>query len=91
MSPLHVSRSSTEAGLPVSSLAAHNAVAAFPDPPPRPAPWGTVFWRSHLKVALMPVLFLKRLNALMTRLEASVGTSGTLHMSWSEVEEPDSC
>lgn len=38
MSPDQLSRSELLAGRPVSSLAAHNAVAALPLPPPSPAP-----------------------------------------------------
>ena len=43
MSPLHASKSASLAGRPHNSFAAHRAVAAFPLPPPRPAPAGTHF------------------------------------------------
>ena len=38
ISPAQRSRSASLAGRPAASLAAHSAVAAFPLPPPRPAP-----------------------------------------------------
>ena len=38
MSPLHSRSCSSVAGAPHNTFAAHMAVAAFPEPPPRPAP-----------------------------------------------------
>ena len=38
ISPAHCKSSASHAGLELSSLAAHKVVAAFPLPPPKPAP-----------------------------------------------------
>ena len=71
------------AGRPLSSLAAHSAVAALPLPPPMPAPWGTRFCRAALNLVLTPVCFLNSSNALITRLDASVGTPSMSQVSTS--------
>ena len=58
------SRSSAAvAGRPADSFAAHIAVAALPLPPPKPAPWGTRFWRRIPKCCDVPVLRRNRFSA----------------------------
>mmetsp|Transcript_4976 Transcript_4976/g.18500 ORF Transcript_4976/g.18500 Transcript_4976/m.18500 type:complete len:269 (+) Transcript_4976:219-1025(+) len=89
MSPLHSSNSASLAGVPQSWFAAHIAVAAFPDPPPKPAPCGTFFTSSTQKYWLVPVFLRNKSSAFITRLRPSRGIVSSAHTRVSLVFEDD--
>mmetsp|Transcript_26616 Transcript_26616/g.58453 ORF Transcript_26616/g.58453 Transcript_26616/m.58453 type:complete len:222 (-) Transcript_26616:107-772(-) len=78
-SSVHRMRSSGDPGLPHSSLAPKKAAAALLLPPPMPACAGILFRSCARKKRCTPLIFRKRLNARMTRLDSSTGTPGKLH------------
>mmetsp|Transcript_3773 Transcript_3773/g.13484 ORF Transcript_3773/g.13484 Transcript_3773/m.13484 type:complete len:359 (-) Transcript_3773:12-1088(-) len=77
-STLHSSSWASVAGRPHISLAAQRAVAALPEPPPRPAPVGTRFSRCTQKYCWHPVRSRNKSSALITRLSLPSGRSALL-------------
>mmetsp|Transcript_5716 Transcript_5716/g.18048 ORF Transcript_5716/g.18048 Transcript_5716/m.18048 type:complete len:292 (+) Transcript_5716:185-1060(+) len=87
ISPDHSSNSSSVATSPHSLFAAYNAVAAFPDPPPNPAPDGTVFFNSTQKYCFIPVFARNKFKALITKFDSSNGIDASSHTRVSFVSE----
>ena len=87
ISPDHSSNSSSVATSPHNLFAAYNAVAALPDPPPKPAPDGTVFFNSTQKYCLIPVFCRNKFSALITKFESSNGIDVSSHTKVSFVSE----